>query len=203
MNSVMVFTLGLRHTLTLWQRPMALVQSLQFSHRSLRSGRCRKNLPLGDQDHMELNPLNIREDVSVDHAYFQTQLPSPPNLDILVVRFTGQSGFGCANNSDAIYMEAMIRAGITAFDPVGVLLDLRNMAYEWGDMMVNPLCAGHQHYVDSDLPLAVVVSDLNREGLTSLVTDEMQSDPSKLLFETMETAIHFLDGAASGGDLKL
>ena len=44
----MVFTLGLRHTLALWQRAMALVQFPQFRHRSLRSGRCRKNLPLAD-----------------------------------------------------------------------------------------------------------------------------------------------------------
>ena len=42
----MVFTLGLRHTLALWQRAMALVQFPQFRYRSLRSGRCRKNLSL-------------------------------------------------------------------------------------------------------------------------------------------------------------
>lgn len=144
---------------------------------------------------MELKPLDIRDDVSVTHAYFQTSLPSPPNLEILVVRFTGESGFGCANNSDAIYMEAMVRAGITAFDSVGVILDLREMAYEWGDMMVNPFGAGHQHYVDGDLPIVAVVSDRNRVGLTSLVTDEMQADATNLLFETMETALKHLDDA--------
>ncbi|MFN3192894.1 MAG: hypothetical protein ACE361_20460 [Aureliella sp.] len=148
---------------------------------------------------MELKPLDIRDDVSVTHAYFQTSLPTPPNLDILVVRFAGQSGFGCANNSDAIYMEAMVRAGITAFDPSGVVLDLREMAYEWGDMMVNPFSAGHKHFVDADLPIIAVISDLNRGGLTSLVTDEMQSDPAKLLFETMETAIAHLDSAWNDG----
>ena len=42
----MVFTLGLRHTFLVWSRGLALVQSLWFRHRSLRSGRCRKNLPL-------------------------------------------------------------------------------------------------------------------------------------------------------------
>ena len=58
---------------------------------------------------MELKPLDIREDVSLDHAYFQTSLPSPPHLEILVVRFTGTSAFGCANNSDAVYMDAMLQ----------------------------------------------------------------------------------------------
>ena len=42
----MVFTLGLRHTFDVWQRSLALVQSSVVRHRSLRLGRCRKNLPL-------------------------------------------------------------------------------------------------------------------------------------------------------------
>ena len=46
MSANMVFTLGLRHTLALWQRALALVQFLEVQTRSLRLGRCRKNLPL-------------------------------------------------------------------------------------------------------------------------------------------------------------
>ncbi|TWU50720.1 hypothetical protein Poly51_40130 [Rubripirellula tenax] len=154
---------------------------------------------------MELKPLDIREDVSIQHAYFQTPLPTPPHLDVLVVRFNGVSGFGCANNDDANYMAAMIHAGIVAWDPSAILLDLREMAYEWGDMMANPLCAGFRHYADgSDLPLAVVVSDLNREGLTSLVTDGMHSvDPASVLFETTEAAIVQLDKANNALDSRL
>ena len=44
----MVFTVGLQHTFHLCQRWLALVQFPEFGHRPLRSGRCRKNLPLGD-----------------------------------------------------------------------------------------------------------------------------------------------------------
>jgi hypothetical protein len=49
----------------------------------------------------------------------------------------------------------------------------------------------------------VVVSDLNRVGFTSLVADEMQMEPSNVLFETMETAVEFLDNAVSDGGLKI
>ena len=148
---------------------------------------------LGDLDQMELKPLDIRHDVSVDHAFFQAALPSPPHLEILVVRFSGTSGFGCANNSDAIYMDAMVRAGIAAFDSVGVILDLREMGYEWGDMMLCPFSAGHGHYVDSDLPIVAVVSDLNRTGLTSLMIDEADTDPATVLFDTIDDALAYLD----------
>lgn len=142
---------------------------------------------------MELKPLDIRDDVSIDHAYFQASLASPPNLEVLVVRFTGTSGFGCANNSDAIYMDAMVRAGIAAFDSVGVILDLREMAYEWGDMMLCPFAAGSGHFVDSDLAIVAVVSDINREGLTSLISDEANEDPATFLFETIGDALAYLD----------
>lgn len=142
---------------------------------------------------MKLQALNIRENVSVTHAYFQAGLPSSPDLDVLVVRFVGTSGFGCANNSDAIYMEAMVRAGITAFDPSGVVLDLREMAYEWGDMMVRPFGNGYTNHIGEDLSVVAVISEINREGLRSLVTEEMQSDPSELLFDSMESALCHLD----------
>lgn len=142
---------------------------------------------------MNLKPLDIRHDVSIDHAYFETSLPSPPHLDVLVVQFSGTSGFGCANNSDAIYMDAMIRAGITAFDSVGVILDLREMAYEWGDMMLCPFAAGSRYYVDSDLPIVAVISEKNRKGLTSLMTDEAGVDPTTVLFVTMDEALARLD----------
>ncbi|MCG6157507.1 hypothetical protein [Rubinisphaera margarita] len=142
---------------------------------------------------MNLKPLDIRRDVSINHAYFETSLPSPPHLEILVVRFSGTSGFGCANDSDAIYMDAMVRAGIAAFDSVGVILDLREMGYEWGDMMLCPFAAGSRYYVDSDLPVVAVVSDRNRKGLKSLMADEAGIDPTTVLFDTMDAALAHLD----------
>ena len=61
----MVFTQGLRHTLDVRQRAMALVQFSQFSHRSLRSGRCRQTLPLYARDTQLDYVLSIR-------AFFNT-----------------------------------------------------------------------------------------------------------------------------------
>lgn len=142
---------------------------------------------------MNLKPLDIRRDVSIDHAYFETSLPSSPHLEVLVVRFSGTSGFGCANNSDAIYMDAMIRAGIAAFNSVGVILDLREMGYEWGDTMLCPFAAGSRYYVDSDLPIVAVVSEINRKGLTSLMIDEADIDPTTVLFDTMDAALARVD----------
>jgi hypothetical protein len=89
-------------------------------------------------------------------------------------------------------MEAMIAAGVAAWSPFGVVLDLRELSYEWGDEMQEVL-AGARNPRRS-LPTAVVVSDLNREGLTSLVTQEMLAAPADWLFDTVDDAIAAVDG---------
>jgi hypothetical protein len=60
----MVFTPGLRHTFHVWRRGLALVQFLVAQTRSLRSGRCRKNLPLSA---LELKNAQIRHDSICRH----------------------------------------------------------------------------------------------------------------------------------------
>ena len=142
---------------------------------------------------MHLRPLDIRSGVSIEFSYSESLLPSPPHMQVLVVRFTGSCQIGSACTPNAVYMDAMIRAGIAVWSPAAVVLDLRELVYEWGDMMVRPLAAGSDYYVDGDLPLAAIVSDLNREGLTSLVAKEMQADPATLLFASLEDAIQHLD----------
>ena len=43
------------------------------------------------------------------------------------------------------------------------------------------------------LPTAVAVSDLNRDGLTSLVGEEMFREPKQWLFESVELATEAVD----------
>src|SRR4051794_37506179 len=52
---------------------------------------------------------------------------------ILVVTFEGKSGFGCRNNEDAAFMAAVISAGIEAWSPTALILDLKRLEYAWGD----------------------------------------------------------------------
>ena len=49
-------------------------------------------------------------------------------------------------------------------------------------------------------PVAVVVSDLNRKGLTSLVVQEMGADPRRWLFESIEEAALAVDKNVKGAE---
>ena len=149
------------------------------------------------------------------------------SVSCLVVEFRGECGKGTQNECHgyAEFMSAIIKAAVEAWSPVALIMDLRQLKYCWGDEMTKPFHAcvpfhagstmlrsifgEYPNLVESDLnkipneslafPMAVVVSELNRTGLTSLVKDELRRElgkemnPSDFLFETLEDALAAVD----------
>jgi hypothetical protein len=90
-------------------------------------------------------------------------------------------------------MAAIIKAGLEAWGHGALIIDLRMMSYVWGDMIGQALTAGHGRYINAVFPTAVTVSDRNREGLISFVRQELDEDPKKWLFESLEDALDAVD----------
>lgn len=90
-------------------------------------------------------------------------------------------------------MGAMVKAGLEAFDSLALVLDFECLGYEWGDMMGNVIAAGAGRYLNAEFPTAVIVSDKNRKGLTSLVEKEMGRNSAEWLFESLDQAIDAVD----------
>jgi hypothetical protein len=87
-------------------------------------------------------------------------------------------------------MLATCNAAVEFWLPSALVIDLRVTTYDWGDEMGLIFNAGASRWVDdTPFPKAMVISDLNREGLKSLVRDEMGVKPESLLFESVEDAI--------------
>ena len=133
-------------------------------------------------------------DLSDIHCrFFTAEIPDLQYLSTLIIEFTGECGFGSSSNDDARFMEGMIAAGFKAWNPSCCILDLRKLKYEWGDMMCVVFNPPHEFISLTDdpveFPFAAVISDMNREGLLSLVLEEMSGDSTKLLFDSMETAM--------------
>lgn len=110
----------------------------------------------------------------------------------LVVSFAGRYGYGGKGNPDASAMCAMVHAGIEAFGPAGVVLDLRELVYEWGDQMSEVIVAGMVHDVH-DVQCTIVVSDTCREAMRTLIEQEWDDDPRAWLFETIDAAFDALE----------
>jgi hypothetical protein len=98
---------------------------------------------------------------------------------------------------DISYMLGLTFAANEIFLPSGIIYDCRQLRYTWGDTMTtlfSPLpteCPSEllaPAFSKHVIPKAFVVSELCRPGLTSLCTAEMQIDPTKFLFDTLDHA---------------
>ena len=142
----------------------------------------------------QLRPRRLDDLSAIECEYFTCTLPSRDYGTVLVVRFSGECGHGSRSNSDCAFMEAMVKAGLAAFRSLALVLDMRGLKYEWGDLMPRVLLGGQRQYVDGAFPTAVIASDANREGLTSLIRQEMDEDPAGWLFDDLDAALARLDG---------
>lgn len=103
--------------------------------------------------------------------------------DALVLEFSGEYGYGCKGNDDGGFMEAVSTLARGLWPARNRVVDLRRLSYQWGDWISSALGGDR---------VAIVVSDLCREGLTSLVKQEMGRNPSETLFDSLEQAFQAL-----------
>jgi hypothetical protein len=143
---------------------------------------------------MELTRRTLEALSDLTYELYTCPFEKHSHADALIVSFKGEYGYGSQGNGDAGFMTAIIKAGLSAFEPLALIIDLREMKYEWGDLIIRALGAGDDQYVEAPFPTAVLASELNREGLTSLITHEMEGEsPAKWLYETLEGAMSALE----------
>jgi hypothetical protein len=111
---------------------------------------------------------------SVSIRYFLTPSEKQPYLEVLVIRYSGEYPFGSGGNADAIYMHAMAKAAVAAFEPWGVIHDFSELRYEWGDML--EMVFGVGPAVEPS-PVAIVVGPGCEEAIRTLCHGERSSEP--------------------------
>jgi hypothetical protein len=154
-------------------------------------------------------PLSFDQLSALDYTIESWQAPddnsegaSQAPLEILAIAFTGPY---TDDGNDAAFMEGVITWALLAWDANGLVLDFRNLSYEWGDRMQNVLNVGFSRRDEAEqlvnqifapnrpsvLPTAVIFSEKCRDGLESLVHEEM-GGYSGTLVETEEQALAFV-----------
>jgi hypothetical protein len=122
---------------------------------------------------------------------------------VLIAQFTGASGYGCSCADTERQIRDIIFAAFEQTRPAALVYDFRALEYRWGDNLtetfyyhpdasiVDDDIVHPEPYVDTidSFPVVYAVSDLNRTGLTSLLRDEMDIDPSLYMFESIEEAL--------------
>ncbi len=149
---------------------------------------------------MEVIEHTFEELSALKYRIYTTTLPNLSQIEVLIVAFEGEYGYGCKGNSDATYINAIIVASATAWEHSCFILDYRNMKYEWGDKL--PVETGRGRLTDDEervlrifnaLPnhSATLISKRNRRGIRSLTP----SSAKKWLFESLEDALAAFESA--------
>lgn len=126
-------------------------------------------------------------EIKADFAY--ADLPDSYST-VLLASFHGHA-FNSHGQSSFRHIEVLMAANMVAIEPDAVILDFTSLKYVWGDEMARVLfyCSNHPIETGLKIPVAVITSELNVVGLTSLVRDEMDEHPENWLFNSRETAI--------------
>lgn len=155
---------------------------------------------------MNLEPCSLANLSSVQCEFAKGSLPASHH-PVILIRLIGSAGNEAGESGSFDLASAMIMAGLEAWQPWAAILDLRRFGYQWGDEMENVLNAANRWYepvypirgifagehLPKRFPLAVVISDLNREGLTTLVKQRMQIERPSIFYESIDEAASALD----------
>lgn len=141
---------------------------------------------------LQLNDVQL-EDLSDITCRFQigTHQGASFARKVLVISFAGTYRDGAKGNPDGSFMFAMGNAGVEAFDPAAIVLDMSDLVYQWGDMLECVFDVGGQRR----LPSSIVVGPQCRVAIGTLCfgihskKDACQQDE---IFDTLEDAWNYV-----------
>jgi hypothetical protein len=142
---------------------------------------------------MKLTEHRLQDMSKIEARYFTGPASKKDYLDILVIRYTGSYGYGSDGNGDARYMRAMAMAGTETYRCWGVIHDLRELHYEWGDMLESVFISPH---TDELGPVAVVVGPMCEEAVRTLLLGENSTELLEKIgyvFQSLDAAWAYVD----------
>jgi hypothetical protein len=148
---------------------------------------------------MNMREIRFDELSAIKYRMFLDELPKAQGAlagdRVLIIEFAGSHGIGSEGNNDSLFMEAIINTAIQIWFVDGMVLDYRNLYYEWGNAIGSAIRAGKKVW-GNKFPTAVVVSELCRNGLETArpfyASQPLSEDQSKWLFDDMDSALSYI-----------
>lgn len=138
---------------------------------------------------MPFAPIDLTKSGNIRYSLQRLARDARPFLSIIHLAFSGNYRNGSAGGPDARYIRGVVGITNNVWRPSGIILDLSDLTYEWGDEMGDVVEAPSNH------PFAIVVSPLCEPAISSLCC---ASTPSKTVldreqfFDSFEAALHYL-----------
>lgn len=151
---------------------------------------------------LKFKQLDITDPAGIDVTYSEVEEPADDDDFplLLCVAFHGVYPDGSKGNDHGEFIARSTLTGLTHFEPWGLILDLRELEYRWGNTLLKVF-----DYVarferpdpgEPSFPIVVVTSDKCRDAFLSLVTPTGSTAPA-WHFEDMEAAIEHVAKLAS------
>lgn len=120
---------------------------------------------------MMMNTRSVRmEDLSkLEYSVRIGKVSAESYRSIMILSFKGEYGFGSRGNSDARYMSAIGKAVLDAWAPWGLVIDLSELKYEWGDELDRVFDIGSELARIKPFPVALTVGPASEEAVRTLI----------------------------------
>lgn len=132
---------------------------------------------------MQLTPHRFDDLSDIQYQIFTQTDAGTRRATVMVLQFTGTFGDGSAGNDDGVFMRMITLAALSVWRTHGVVFDLRELNYVWGDKIWEIFGHGIHPPGVEKLPYATVISDRCREGFATCMSIV---EP---VFEELEAAV--------------
>ncbi len=154
---------------------------------------------------MHLTELQLRDWSKIDVRFYTDDASDLTCLTILVIKYVGVYRWGSEGYPDAVYMRAMAKAGLDAFNPWCVIYDLSELSYAWGNN-INEVFPNVDIKPPS-VPIAVVLGPNCEPGMphlySLLATDEYVDRGEFVYFRRLDFAWKYVSARFADSEKKL
>jgi len=153
---------------------------------------------------MKIREVSLSELSKIEYRMFLYNFTEAPDdfagESALAMEFKGRYKIGGEGYEDSLFMTAMIHAALQVWYVKGLILDFRQLSYEWGNNIGEVILAG-KSVMGSKFPTAVVVSDLCKNALETgrvvYEVDYRSGRQAQWLFDDLDSALSFVKEQSS------
>jgi hypothetical protein len=148
-----------------------------------------------------LEPVGLGDSTAVQTRYFLGRSPRPEVGKILLIKYDGTCRSGDIGESDGRFMLAMGKAGLTAWEPDGLVFDLTGLdCLQLVDGLTLLLYLGEGAFGSENMPQAVVVGPRCEQAIRAFFLDinaGRKAEAVQAYFHDVETAMDFVEKGAA------
>jgi len=133
--------------------------------------------------------------VSIGCKYFTPKEELIDKIEVLIVSFFGEYPNGSKGKNHGTYISKKTVSGIIDFNPDALILDFRELEYNWGNSLLavfqdlEQLKNAGNTSNEPNFPILILTSEKSKTGILSLLTPAESNSVPDFIFEDINLAI--------------